>query len=57
MAERNICHLSVIVTGPKCSNLCQKGIFVTYESQLPSLSVQMCVGKEYLSLMCHGYRA
>ena len=45
----NICHLCVTVTGPMCSNVCRKGIFVTYVSRLPGLSVQICVGKEY----CH----
>ena len=39
---------------PKCSNICQKGIFVTYVSQVLGLSVQMCVGKEYLSLYLNG---
>jgi hypothetical protein len=54
---RNTCHLCVTVTRPKCSNVCGKGIFDTYVSWLPGLSVQMCVAKEYLSLMCHGYQA
>ena len=31
-----------------------KGILVTYVSRIPGLSIQMCVVKEYLTLMCHG---